>query len=305
MPAPLYNGGVTAANRLRDALIASANPGGGWPYYAGKRSRIEPTCWALMALAATSSDSPEWSGVAAPHLQWLARTQRTDGLLVDTVDAPANFTSNGLAACVLSRFDGNVDLPRLLDAIVAAKGVSVNESDGRQNNRLQGWPWMSDTFSWLEPTCMCVIALKRSGRERPAAKARIDEAHELIVNRMCESGGWNYGNASVVGQDLRPYVPTTALALIALQDQSHTPAVERSLEWLRAARLKEPSATALSLAAIALRLHGEPADDVERRLTEDLDRAERVGNLQGLAMMLYALTADRHDASAFRIAGQR
>src|SRR5262245_30838089 len=108
--------------------MASANPGGGWPYYAGKTGRIEPTCGALMALAASASDPLEWSRVAAPHHQWLARAQRKDGLLVDTVDAPANFTSNGLAACVLGRLGGAVDLARLLDAIVASKGVSVNES---------------------------------------------------------------------------------------------------------------------------------------------------------------------------------
>jgi hypothetical protein len=295
---------VTAADRLRDALMASAGPGGGWPYYVDKSARIEPTCWALMALAASVSDPLEWSRVAAPHYQWLASAQRRDGLLTDAVDAPVNFTSNGLAACVLGRLAGAVDLARLLDAIVASKGVSVNESDGRQNNRLQGWPWMSDTFSWIEPTCMCVLALKQSGSNTAGAKARIDEAHELIANRMCESGGWNYGNASVVGQDLRPYVPTTALALIALQDRSQTAAVERSVAWLYDARLKEPSATALSLAAIALRLHGHPVDDVERRLTEDLDRAIRVGNLQALAMMLYALTADRHQASSLRIVGR-
>jgi hypothetical protein len=295
---------MAAASRLQDALTGSANPGGGWPYYAGKRSRIEPTCWALMALAASAADPAEWLRTAAPHFEWLGHAQRPDGLLVDAVDAPVNFTSNGLAACALGRLGGAVDLARLLDAIVAAKGVSVNESDGRQNNRLQGWPWMSDTFSWIEPTCLCVLALKQSGRERAGAEARIAEANELIVNRMCESGGWNYGNASVIGQDLRPYVPTTALALIALQDRANTAAVERSLAWLRAARLKEASATALSLAAIGLRLYGQPVDDVERHLTDDIDRAMRVGNLHALAMMLYALTADRHHASGFRLTGQ-
>src|SRR5262245_32040111 len=108
--------------------MASASPGGGWPYYAGKRSRIEPTCWALMALAATAGDPAEWLRAAAPHFQWLARAQRADGLLVDAIDAPVNFTSNGLAACTLGRLGGAVDLTRLLDAIVAAKGVSVNET---------------------------------------------------------------------------------------------------------------------------------------------------------------------------------
>jgi hypothetical protein len=29
--------------RLREGLVAAASPAGGWAYYAGKSSRIEPT----------------------------------------------------------------------------------------------------------------------------------------------------------------------------------------------------------------------------------------------------------------------
>src|SRR5439155_4953858 len=103
----------------------------------------------------------------------------------------------------------SVDLQRLLDAIAAAKGMAVDIPDPRQDNKLQGWPWMPDTFSWLEPTAWCLLALKKAR----AAPARIAEAEKLIANRTCEPGGWNFGNASAVGQDLRPYVPTTALGL--------------------------------------------------------------------------------------------
>jgi len=290
------------ASRLRDTLIAAANPGGGWPYYAGKSSRVEPTCWALLALKGTTEDADDWPRVVGPHLQWLARTQRADGLLVDVAEAPANFASNGLAVCVLTHLGtGAPNVTRIVDALIAAKGISVREPDPRQDNALQGWPWLPDTFSWLEPTSWCVLALKKAGTQSRGAAARIEEGERLIANRVCEPGGWNYGNASVVGQDLRPYVPTTAVALLAMQDQPHVPAVERSVVWLRDSRLKEPSATALAMATIALRVHGQPVDDVEVRLAADVDRAERVGNLHALAMMLYALTASVHDARSLRV----
>ena len=300
-------------DRLRRALAVAADRAGGWPYYAGKSSRIEPTGWALLALAESSDgNAASWRRFAAPHLLWLANAQRGDGLLVDFPGAPPNFTANGLAACVLahlfvtSAFRGTTDarvpdLPRLLDALVAAKGVSVDAPDPRQDNTLQGWPWMPDTFSWLEPTCWCVLALKKAGAQVTGASARIQEAERLILNRTCESGGWNFGNASVIGQDLRPYVPTTALALIALHDGGDVAEVARSAVWLREARLKEPSGMALALTAIWLRLAGSPADDVDARLADDVDRAERVGNLQVLAMMLYAMTAARHAARALRV----
>ncbi len=42
--------------QLRRSLLETAGDGGGWGYYPRKASRIEPTCWALLALAATSND---------------------------------------------------------------------------------------------------------------------------------------------------------------------------------------------------------------------------------------------------------
>ena len=294
----------SVASRLRHTLLTSGNRDGGWPYQAGKRSRIEPTCWALLALVDSwDPASGAWTEFAAPHLRWLATTQRTDGLLADYAGAPANFTANGLAACVLAHLREVrtvVDVSKLLDTLVAAKGVSVHTPDSNQNNGLQGWPWIPETFSWLEPTCWCVLALKKAGQRTTGAPARIQEAEQLILNRTCESGGWNFGNASVFGQDLRPYVPTTALALIALQDRRRAIEVERSAAWLRDARLKEPSAMALALTAIWLRLDGASAGDVDACLVEDIDRAERQDNLQTLAMALYALTTDRK-AEAFRV----
>src|SRR5262245_42989411 len=271
-------------SRLEQALLGAANRAGGWPYYAGKASRIEATCWALLALAESSAaGAAEWARAAGPHLQWLATTQRRDGLLVDQADAPPNFTANGLAAFVLSLWAGRPalagpsarpDLPRLIAALVAAKGVAVDDASERQDNRLQGWPWIADTFSWLEPTAWCVLALEKGGAAAAGAAPRVQEAEKLMLNRPCEPGGWNVGNAAVSGQDLRPYVPTTALALIALQNRREAAEVRRSVSWLRDARLKEPSAIALSLTAIALRLYGLASDDVEARLAADLDRAE-------------------------------
>ena len=205
-----------AALRLRRVLISAANPSGGWAYYAGKGSRIEPTAWAMLALAS----APEGGGASptdlAPHLRFLAACQRPDGLLLDTSQSMPNFTANGLAATVLAQLSegggpSSIDiqsgpaLPRLLDRLISMKGVKLDNSDPRQDDSLQGWPWTPDTFSWLEPTCWCALALKKTrAHTHGAADARIQEADKLIANRCCETGGWNFGNASVIGQDLSP-----------------------------------------------------------------------------------------------------
>ena len=57
-------------------------------------------------------------------------------------------------------------------------------------------------------------------RERPTgSQERLEQAERLLFDRQCAGGGWNYGNSEVLGQKLHAYVPTTALALLALQDR--------------------------------------------------------------------------------------
>jgi hypothetical protein len=310
---------------LRQTLLASANQTGGWGYYAGKGSRIEPTAWALLALAESSeSKASDWQAFAAPHLRFLRECQRVNGLLAEAPGVPPNFTANGVAACALGHLAATEQKPLLtgvLDAIVVVKGAAVTSSfdaavaavkrivggnkapQSGQDNSLQAWPWIPDTFSWVEPTSWCLLGLKKASpslRPREAA-ARVQEADALLINRICATGGWNYGNAAAFGQDLRAYVPTTAVGLIALQDRRNEPGVDRTVAFLDRSRLKEPSGMALALTAVALRLFGLQVNDVEDGLAADAERAQRNGNLQTLAMMLYALSADRHGVRAFRV----
>jgi hypothetical protein len=39
---------------------------------------------------------------------------------------------------------------------------------------------------------------------------------QLLANRLLSTGGWNYGNTFVLGQELRPHVQPTGLCLLAL-----------------------------------------------------------------------------------------
>jgi hypothetical protein len=172
----------------------------------------------------------------------------------------------------------------------------------RHDTTIIGWPWIDRTFSWVEPTAWCMLALKRAARRgTPTAEARVAEAERLIVNRACESGGWNYGTSYTLGQDLRAYVPTTALALIAMQDRREHPVVRKGLEFLVANRLSEPSGMALTLTALCLDIYGRPSADVKDRLIAQADRTEFLSNLQSAAMALYALTADQHGIQALRL----
>lgn len=295
------------AEALTARLTQLANPSGGWPYYAGKKSRLEPTCWALLALHGAWTDSAaEWSRFASIHLEFVHRCQRRDGLLSDTPEAPTNLAADGLAACTLAELSpasGAAILPALLDGIVAVKGLRVNEPDTRQDNTLQAWPWYPDTFSWVEPTAWCVLALKKlRSIAPPGSAARITEAERMLENRCCETGGWNYGNASALGQDLRPHVPPTATALLALHDRREASWVAKSIAFLEGARLKEKSGAALGLTALCLRVYGRDSAIVEAQLADVSVQTEELGNIHSMAVALSALTGDRHQARAFRVA---
>lgn len=286
------NGGMQTsdlAGRLRGARKAA----GGWAYYDGKAPRIEPTCWAGLAL----QDETPGRG--------LADFARSAGFLVDPGSPVPNYGWNGLAALALhddASGTGSELYAGVLSALVGAKGVQLRTDSTSaipQNGLLQAWSWTAGTFSWVEPTAYCLLALKRVAQPSPEVRARIDEAEAVLRDRVCPAGGWNYGNSAVLGQDLTPYAPTTALGLLALQDRRDDPVVQKSLAWLEASALHERSAMALSLVATALHVFGKPVAPIQSALREASAATGFLDNAHLMAMALYAMTLDRHKAAAF------
>lgn len=293
----------TANGRLQRALVAGRNADGGWGYYAGKSSRIEPTCWAVLALSG-AADAPAIRHAAS---SWLLQCQRPAGWLVENPEWPVNIAFNALAAfTLLHHRDLATDdvRRRLLTFLLASKGISAPASDTmRQDNSLQGWAWTDATFSWVEPTCWGILALKKAraaGFVEAATHARIAEAERLLIDRTCQPGGWNFGNATVLAQDLRPYVPTTALGLLAMQDRREHEAVVRSLAALEAMWHEEISAASLALSVITLGAYGRPLHQPLSLLTQHAAEAQAFGNHQGIAQALFALSPPAH-GHAFRL----
>jgi hypothetical protein len=282
------------ASSLRAALLAHANAGDGWGYYPGRSSRIEPTCWALLALGGAARDfDPE------PHWRFLTNCQRTSGLLVEDTALPTNVSFNALAAVALlghSRPGADRALAILLDALVAQAGLQVPQSPNfRQDNSLRGWSWTESTFSWVEPTCWALLALKRAegrGIMPRDGRARVDEAERMLIDRCCREGGWNYGNSNALGKDLFPYVPVTALALLALQNRRDLDAVSRSLTYLKDHWPSEASTISLALTSLCFRRFGVSTDQVDQTLAARLPIASSLDNIHAMATALCALTAN-------------
>jgi hypothetical protein len=264
---------------LRTFLTAGRNADGGWGYSASKTSRLEPTCWALLALPDLDP------GV-------LTAWPSADGLLRERPGGDPNMAFHAIAMLTLAgrgaeHGGGNA---RLATALEDAKGIALKESRiNRQNNKLQGWSWIAGTFSWIEPTAWALLALrKQESRGQRVAAGRLAEAESLIVDRCCKDGGWNYGNSNMLGKELRPYVPTTGVALLALQ-KKRIPVVTKSLAYLERAAVSESSAAALSLAVLALRAHGLAIDTPRTLLAAQASRIIELGQHLGAAMALHAL----------------
>ena len=290
-------------SRLRQALVSGRNADGAWGYYAGKTSRLEPTCWALLALG-SGVDSKT---LRVPAAAWLAGCQRPAGWLVEHPEWPVNIAFNVLAAFTMfhHRDLASDDVRRrLLTAVLASKGIAAPAFDTmRQDNSLQGWSWTDATFSWVEPTCWGLLALKKaraSGFVEPATHLRIAEAERLLIDRSCRPGGWNYGNANVMTQDLRPYVPTTALGLLAMQDQRNQDVVVRGLAALETLWRDEISAMALALSLVCLEVYGRATEEPLARLIEHAAATRAFGNHHGIAQTMFALSSSVQ-RNAFRL----
>jgi hypothetical protein len=289
------------AAALRARLVDLASTSGGWPYYAGQPARIEPTCWALLALSHLAT--PRETAVVTAGRRFLRSLMQSSGLLVEPNTPGPNYAWNGLALLALNAKD-DLDLAdRLSSALLGVRGIQVDDPTGvvHQNNKLQAWPWTDGTFSWLEPTALCLLALKVRRVSAPAVAARVADAEAIIFDRVCDPAGWNYGNAHVMAQDLRPYVPTTALVLLAMQDKPDHAVVRRSLDWLAAHATAEPATMACATATIGLHMYGKQTDDVRRLLADQYARSHALDNAHLIALAAYALTLPEHRGEAVRV----
>ena len=287
------NGPQALAGTLRDALARGRNADGGWGYFPGKTSRLEPSCWATLALARPGR-GPAPAPETAPLFRLMAAWRQASGLLAEG-GAPPNLAYNGLAALAAGACAGHADergqVARLRTSIARVRGVRLWPAIyQRQNNRLRGWPWIEETFSWTEPTAWCLLALKRWRAElTDAERARIGEAEAVLVDRSCSAGGWNVGNSNVLGRQLVPHVPTTAAALLALQDRLELPAFRRGLDYLQGAWSRERSGLGLALSALALSAVRLPADAMAPALEEAERRTGFLGNFCVMGMAAVAL----------------
>jgi Prenyltransferase and squalene oxidase repeat len=286
---------------LTAALLAAQDPDGGWGAEPGRHSNTEATALAVLALAKTSN--PSEALALRRGLDWLVGHQRPDGGWPLGVGHDQSTWPTPLAVlALLGRPQlreratgglrwlvghGGIDPGWLIRALHRLWPAALPV---RMDPTLKGWSWNPEAFSWVEPTAYALLALKkgRAVLSGPHVDARIREGESMLFDRVCEGGGWNYGNTNVYGVSVPPYPEVTAIALVGLQDRRDTPAHWASSEAMRRMLVEVDSGFALSWTIAYLAVHGQDAAAERGRLAASYARTGFLGSTRTLALALIA-----------------
>ena len=264
-----------AQSRLA-AIVGAQNADGGWGYFPGKESWLEPTVYALLALAdepctravvergccllrSWEVGSGGWRACArVAEAHWATSLVIT---LHSAISGCEDSTQRGVAWLLSMRGAEARAIARLAHWL-SPRTVEFDPA-------LTGWPWEAGTSSWVEPTAHALMALRSVAArgEHAGLSDRMATGHAMLLERRCRDGGWNYGNRRVLGADLPSQPETTALALMALDGH---PEIRWGEMLDRVARLWRETASPLArawLGACLLQYRGE------RPQSADLDPA--------------------------------
>jgi len=278
----------TAQVRLLEVGAAAA----GWGYQQSTSPAVEPTSLAALGLLATASDRSGSFGLskARAAATWMVSVQQTDGSLGVSAELaqPGWATPYALLLwAALGAFPAQRQ--RAVRWLLGQQGTTISGlTDGviGHDASLAGWPWVAGTHSWLEPTALAVMALRREGFAR---HPRVVEGVHLIRNRAIPGSGWNYGNSVVFGNILRPQPGPTGLALLALAGtEGPRETVEPALGYLRTALPTIRATLSLSWGLLGLRAWGAEPPEAEGWLAEAAAQAFAGNADSSLGLLLLA-----------------
>ena len=260
------------------ALRQSQNADGGWSYFPNKNSWLEPTIYAALALHGSPEADRAWALVK----QW----QNPDGGWRPAADVELSHavTALGVTAAVARGEMGD----GTRRGVAWLLGTAGNEASmarrvllgiGRvlgavQDDRdlsMKGWPWKEGTASWVEPTSHALVALKQaalkqSRMESSELKDRVRLGEGMLMDVRAKDGGWNYGNRTARGEDLRSYPETTGIALMGLQGRSD---LGKAFDLAKQMLGETTSPMAKAWLTIAMRVNGVAVAEPSGELTPD------------------------------------
>ena len=245
-------------------LRKTQNSDGGWGYFAGKSSWLEPTAYAALALAGEPAADRAW--------KLLSSWQLPDGSWKPAAEVQVSSWGTSLCATIaMTRNEWGQPLQNGVKWLVGSSGVEsswLNVAAARlrlvkqeRDIGLKSWPWKPGNSGWVEPTVHALVALKQAATKMSNGelRGRVQMGEAQLMDVRSQDGGWNYGSPAALGVDLPSYPETTALALLALQGRND---LGKAFDLARRQMGETPSPMARAWLTIAMRLHGVKPEEL-------------------------------------------
>jgi hypothetical protein len=283
---------VELLNELRRCEL----PGEGWSFSGSPQMSLEATCLATFSVLA---EQP----LATPQVvRPLLRAQRSDGSWPSFIGDGESSWTTALAICALNSANDSSDArERGQSWLLKTKGregnwfwrwkFKVADRAVRFDPDRYGWPWLPGSASWVIPTAFSIVAIKQftACNRTEATERRIRLGVDMLLDRVCVGGGWNSGNSIVYAAALPAHIEATAIALLALQDEKRTPAIQASLSWLRKRSASIESVASLAWCILTLFAYQEPIEYLRARLATLIRDGRETRNNATLATALLAV----------------
>ena len=263
---------------IEDSIVTIKNSLGNYAESEnlGSLEELSPDTAAGMirAMAACTIDGT----IVTNARQKLAGRQLQDGRVALSPQTPHIHWYTALAILAWTQAPGfEKNLQRAISFLLRTSGIhcAVNaDSAVSHDTSLNGWPWISGTHSWVEPTATALIALKANGHEK---HERTKDAVRMLLDRQLPGGGWNYGNTFVYGTEMRPIPEYTAIALSALHGYVAYEKVKNSLEYLTRELETIRTPLTLSRGICALGIWSQRPKNSDDCIIESIRRQKRCG----------------------------
>ena len=248
---------------------------------------MDATAWAVLALL----EHGEAGSVIEAARRRVAGDQLRDGRVPVVADHPEAVWPTPLAVLAWQGSSAHQQKQaRAVEFLLTHSGSHPPfDPDGPlgHDTSIRGWPWVMETHSWVAPTSLCILALQLAGHGQ---HERVLEAASMLTNRRLSSGGWNYGNTTVYGQQLRPLPDTTGMALSALAGRVSREWAASSIDYLenQVSRIRTP--LSLGWGLLGLASWGVRPAQTEEWVLETLNRQDLIGPYDTAPLALLLLS---------------
>ena len=250
-------------------------PEGGFSANVGGKYRPDATAWAILALSAAGTEEDVLESSRAR----LVNSQLSDGRVCLLPEHPDAYWPTPLAVLAWQGSAAHLEQQsRAIEFLLNTTGLHWQRKPGApaaHDTNIQGWYWTENTFSWVEPTALSLIALQVAGY---GGHERARDATRLLMDRQLNQGGWNYGNTIVFGQELRPMPENTGMALNALAGRVTEESIKVSLEYLEFQIQSLRTPLSLGWCLMGLGAWGKQPDNSKERVLDCLKLQKIYGN---------------------------